>query len=186
MDIIAKRFPHLAVSIANNLDDQSIVKFRKANGKNSEFQKQNRLYWIRILKKYKNSYFETSSESWKKAIARTPVEFVRKLAMAALNFFKTASEDIKDFIEVNFHPWNKEQLTPLHIAAYDGDLHFFLEVKKITFTINHRDQADRDLTTREILVGPRQWWVESAPPDWNRVKVSENLGATSVVPVAPH
>ena len=25
---------------------------------------------------------------------------------------------------------------------------------------------------------PRQWWVESDPPGWNRVKVSENLGAT--------
>ena len=43
----------------------------------------------------------------------------------------------------------------------------------------------RDVTTRKVLVRPRQWWVESAPPDWNRVKVSENLGATSVAPVAP-
>ena len=31
----------------------------------------------------------------------------------------------------------------------------------------------------------RQWWTESAPPGWNRVKVSENLGATLVAPVAP-
>ena len=31
----------------------------------------------------------------------------------------------------------------------------------------------------------RQWWAESAPPGWNRVKVSENLDATSVAPVAP-
>ena len=27
--------------------------------------------------------------------------------------------------------------------------------------------------------------AESAPPGWNRVKVSENLGATAVAPVAP-
>ena len=33
---------------------------------------------------------------------------------------------------------------------------------------------------------PHQWWAKSAPPPgWNRVKVSENLGATAVVPVAP-
>ena len=32
---------------------------------------------------------------------------------------------------------------------------------------------------------PLQWWVESAPPGGDRVKVSENLGATSVAPVAP-
>ena len=135
MDTIAKRFPHLAVNISNNLDDQSLVKFKEANRENSEFMIQNPFYWIRILKKY-NDYFETSNESWKKSISNTPIEFVRKLAMAALNFFKTASEDIEDFIEVHFHPRNKEPLTPLHIAAYDGDLNFFQEVKKITFTIN--------------------------------------------------
>ena len=32
---------------------------------------------------------------------------------------------------------------------------------------------------------PLQWWAESAPLGWDRVKVSENLGATSVAPVAP-
>ena len=32
---------------------------------------------------------------------------------------------------------------------------------------------------------PLRWWAESAPPGGNRVKVSENLGATSVAPVAP-
>ena len=30
-----------------------------------------------------------------------------------------------------------------------------------------------------------RWWAESAPPGWDRVKVSENLGATAVAPVAP-
>ena len=28
-------------------------------------------------------------------------------------------------------------------------------------------------------------WAESVPPGWNRIKVSENLGATAVVLVAP-
>ena len=32
---------------------------------------------------------------------------------------------------------------------------------------------------------PCQWWAESAPLGWNRVKVSENLGATAVALVAP-
>ena len=32
---------------------------------------------------------------------------------------------------------------------------------------------------------PLRWWVESAPPVGDRVKVSENLGATSVAPVTP-
>ena len=36
-----------------------------------------------------------------------------------------------------------------------------------------------------FLVRPPRWWAESATPGWNRVKVSENLGATAVVPVTP-
>ena len=32
---------------------------------------------------------------------------------------------------------------------------------------------------------PLQWWAESAPPGGDRVKVSENLGATSIAPIAP-
>ena len=45
----------------------------------------------------------------------------------------------------------------------------------------------RDVTTRKIKVGPRRWWAEYAPPPsaWNGVKVSDNLGATVVVLVAP-
>ena len=36
-----------------------------------------------------------------------------------------------------------------------------------------------------IYIRPLRWWAESVPPGWDRVKVSENLGATSVAPVAP-
>ena len=31
---------------------------------------------------------------------------------------------------------------------------------------------------------PLRWWAESAPPGGDRVKVSENSGATVVIPVA--
>ena len=44
---------------------------------------------------------------------------------------------------------------------------------------------DRDVTTGKIYVRPLRWWAESALPGWDRVKVSENLGATAVAPVAP-
>ena len=138
MDIFVKRFPLLAEKISNNLDNQSLVKFKKVNRENVEFMIQNRFYWIRILKNY-NAYFETSKESWKKSISKTPTEFIRHLAMAALHFFNTASKDIEGFIEFNFHPligFFYQQLTPLHIAAYDGGINFFYEVKKKTLDPN--------------------------------------------------
>ena len=45
-------------------------------------------------------------------------------------------------------------------------------------------QLGRDVTTGKIQVPPLRWWAKSAPNGWNRVKVSENLGATAVAPVA--
>jgi hypothetical protein len=42
----------------------------------------------------------------------------------------------------------------------------------------------RDVTTRK-KVQLCQWWADSAPPGWNKVKVSENVGATPVALVAP-
>ena len=35
-----------------------------------------------------------------------------------------------------------------------------------------------------FLVQPLQWWARISPPGWNRVKVSENVGAPAVAPVA--
>ena len=51
----------------------------------------------------------------------------------------------------------------------------------------HRERIwrRRDVIMGKIQVRPLQWWAESAPPGWDRVKVSENLGATAVAPVAP-
>ena len=132
MDFIVRRFPTLVVNIINNLDDQSLVKFKDANRENYEFMDQERFYWIRILRKY-SEYFETNKESWKMSISKIQAGFVKKLAMATLNFFKTVPRDLEDFIEIHYQIYffpKKDQLTPLLIAAYDGDLNFFQQVKE--------------------------------------------------------
>ena len=41
----------------------------------------------------------------------------------------------------------------------------------------------RVVTAGNFLVRPLRF--SAPPPGWNRVKVSENLGATAVAPVAP-
>ena len=92
---------------------------------------QERFYWIRILKKY-SECFETSKESWKMSTSKIQARFVKKLALATLNFFETASLFFKNV----FSPMTK-QLTPLLIAAYDGDLDFFRQVKERTSNLNH-------------------------------------------------
>ena len=128
MDIIVRRFPTLAVNILNNLDDQSLVKFKEADRKSFEFIIQERFYWIRILKKY-HELFETSKESWNISISKTPTGFVKKLAMAVLTYCNVELKE--DF----FLP-EDGQLIPLIIAAFDGDVNFFQQVKEKTFNLN--------------------------------------------------
>ena len=64
--------------------------------------------------------------------------------------------------------------------------HYFRVVKNSTLFTCHAllTQLGRDVTTGKIQVPPLRWWAKSAPNGWNRVKVSENLGATAVAPVA--
>ena len=129
MDIIVRRFPTLAVNIFNNLDDQSLVKFKKADRESFEFINQERFYWIRILIKY-NELFETGKESWNISISKTPAGFVKKLAMAVLTYFND------DQLKEEFDLPENEQLTPLIIAAHDGDVNFFRQVKEKIFNLN--------------------------------------------------
>ena len=67
--------------------------------------KNERSYWIRILGKY-NENFQEFSESWKKVIFKSPLDVVKKLAMAAQ---KECSDD------------NDDQYSPLHVAACQED-----------------------------------------------------------------
>ena len=130
MDIIVRRFPILAVSIFNNLDDQSLVKFKEADRESCEFIILERFYWIKILKRY-SEHFETSKKSWNISISKTPAGFVKKLAMTVLTYFK----EVADPENEESDPEN-DQLTPLDIAAYDGDVNFFQQVKEKTFDQN--------------------------------------------------
>ena len=128
MDVIQIRFPTLAVKILNNLDDQSLMKYKESNRDNCKFLGQERFYWIRVLKKF-NKYFETSRETWRKAISQTSAGIVKKLAIAVFTFFKT---EFKSFIEIHFSLKGDQSplFTPVLIAAYDGDLNFFQQMNE--------------------------------------------------------
>ena len=127
MDVIQIRFPTLAVEILNNLDDQSLMKYKESNRDNWKFLGQERFYWIRILKKF-NDYFETSRETWRKAISKTSAGIVKKLAIAVFTFFKTESDN---FIELHFSlKGDHSPFIPVLIAAYDGDLNFFQQMNE--------------------------------------------------------
>ena len=66
-----------------------------------------------------------------------------------------------------------------------SQIFWLIRISLICYCFFHQKQYDRDVTVNTFLVWPLRCWAESAPLGWNRVKVSENLGATTVVPVAP-
>ena len=78
MENILERFPVVAKEIFNNLDNQSLTKCKEASKEISQFFDQERFFWIRIIRNYRDN-FDTFQESWKQVIAKTSVENVKQL-----------------------------------------------------------------------------------------------------------
>ena len=80
-------FPLISQIVLNNVDDKSLTNFRKTSRENSNFLENERFYWIRRIKRY-FSNFEEFQESWKKVIKKTPVDFLKDLAIDVHSFFQ--------------------------------------------------------------------------------------------------
>jgi hypothetical protein len=87
MEDLAKRFPLISQIILKNVDDKSLTNFRTASRENSLFLDNERFYWIRNIKRYSTN-FEEFQESWKKVIKKTPVDFLKDLAIDVHSFFQ--------------------------------------------------------------------------------------------------
>ena len=109
MEDLGRRFPLISQIILNNVDDISLTKFREASRENSNFLDSERFFWIRNIKKYSTN-FEEFQQQWKKVINRTPVDFLKNLAIDVHSFFKGISTR-----------YNK-QWHPLFIGAERGSL----------------------------------------------------------------
>ena len=115
--------------ILNNVDDISLTKFREASRENSNFLDSERFFWIRNIKKYSTN-FEEFQQQWKKVINRTPVDFLKNLAIDVHNFFKGISTR-----------YNK-QWHPLFIGAERGSLPLCEHVVERTGDVNSCEQID--------------------------------------------
>ena len=54
MEIIFQIFPLLGEKISNNIDDESLVKLKESSQESSKLLEQERFFWIRIIKHYKD------------------------------------------------------------------------------------------------------------------------------------
>ena len=87
LNIICRRFPHVAQTIFKKLDDRSLKRSKEVSKEISEVLKNERFYWIRIIKTYVQ-VFQGNQESWNEVITKIPLSFVKPLALALIQFCK--------------------------------------------------------------------------------------------------
>ena len=107
MNIICKRFPHVNQMVLKNLDDQSLNRSKETNRGIAKFLENNKLYWIRIMKKYVKNC-EGFEELWKEFFSKTPINVIKQLVADAQEFFKL---------------YPKLKLAPIHIGVAKGNLY---------------------------------------------------------------
>ena len=113
MEIIFQRFPLLGEKISNNIDDESLVKLKESSQESSKLLEQERFFWIRIIKHYKDN-LQAFKENWMKIMDKTPIAFVKELAVVTQKFFK-----VNDICFIS--PWN-QKWSALHIGAQQGSI----------------------------------------------------------------
>ena len=113
LDDIFGRFPALGVAIFSQLPDQNLVECYQVSKTWDNFVKNQKLPWIRMIKKQINHISE-HPETWSRVVRKTAVEIVREVAIS-LQKFATS------FLITN----SKFQLTPLHVVAGYGTLNIY-------------------------------------------------------------
>ena len=134
LENIFERFPVLLEKILSNLDDKNLVKIKVVSRKIYSLVQKERLLWIRNIKKFISAehalgiwicgctYFPKSvnykiSEKWQQVINKTPVQFVKELAIAVTK----VHEKYKNYTDYNENVINMNELTPLHMIAEFND-----------------------------------------------------------------
>ena len=124
MEDLSLRFPLVARIIFNNLDDESLTKIGDLNRPMNKLLDQERIYWLRILRKYQKNFIQFK-DVWKISLRQMPVEVIKELAIAVNQFFNFLASR------------HGKQWSPLHIAAERGLLQLYQYISNKTGIINH-------------------------------------------------
>ena len=124
MEDLSKKFPLVARIIFNNLDDESLTKIGELNRQTNKLLDQERIYWLRILRKYQKNFIQFK-DVWKISLRQMPDGVIKELAIAVNHFF--------DFLASR----HDKQWSPLHIAGERGLLLLYQYISNKTGIINH-------------------------------------------------
>ena len=124
MEEVCCRFPHVASMILKDLDNHSLVESIMANRELGNFITNDRIYWTRVLAKYRTNFMKFKA-SWRRSLCQVPAVKIKELAIAAHEFFKYPQSRLN------------KQWSPLHIVAHNGSLEFYKYICKKCGCINH-------------------------------------------------
>ena len=143
MEDLSRKFPHLATSILDNLDNKNLTNCKKCSRDISQFLNTERFYWLRIIKSYKGNWI-LFQKSWKQAIDKAPVEILKQLAIAIQQFFTPESSRFE------------KQWPPFWIAIEAGDFQLckFVSEKSGDISLN----GAYGLTSALSLVAKKGYW----------------------------
>ena len=116
MEMIFQRLPLLGEKISKNIDVESLVKLRESSKELAKSIDDERFYWIRIIKHYKDN-LQAFQENWMIILDKIPIIIVKDLAIATQKFFKA-------FYICYISPW-RQKWSPIHIASQQGNLRLF-------------------------------------------------------------
>ena len=141
MENIFETMPHVLEMVSNGLDDQGICALK---GSCNSMERE-RFFWIRIINRYDEN-FVLFQNSWNEVMAKTPVYIMRQLAKTVQGFFES----------FNFYYVSKRQLSPLHIAAVQGNLRLCEHIIERTSEKNPKGEfCIGTNTTAQYVVGSK-------------------------------
>ena len=106
------RFPFVGRNILNRLDNQNLEKSKETSKFLHVFLENDRLLWIRKLRKYNQNHKDFKDE-WNSSIEKISVENIKQLVNVLDEFYHSRST----------RP--HYQHSPLHIIAFQGNLKLF-------------------------------------------------------------
>ena len=112
MENILTKIPTVGDKILKELDNKSLVKFKKVKKSWYKFVKKEKVQWIRIIQNcigHRNKF----STAWAKVLTRIPIDFLKQISISTLQYQKECP---------------KSPMSPIHVAISNGSLELYKHV----------------------------------------------------------
>ena len=162
MENIFQRFPHIGEAILSHLDNENLVSCNGINRDWQDFIGQQKLSWIRMIKKYVGSSHNLP-DSWLKFLPKTQINIVKAIALDVKEFYTAEQKKLYPHDGSPFHitaacgnlkvckyiltkadykhPKTETGVSPLHVAAHYGHFEVF---KIIMDNVVDKNPSDKD------------------------------------------